>query len=202
MANIGKKFEKDFINSVPTDVKVLRLNDSAGGFGSNSFLRFSLQNPYDFELFKSPYLICLELKTCSGNSFSFPTYNDKKEIEELKSSIYLIKDADKKKELKNQLSLKRKSIASKNIHLHQIDGLYQSSIYKNVISGFIFNFRDKCNRTFFVDIENFLSFWKETIKKSINLEEVSKIGIEISSTIKRTSYIYDIDLLFNKILEV
>ena len=39
MANIGKKFEKDFINSVPTDVKVLRLNDSAGGFGSNSFLR-------------------------------------------------------------------------------------------------------------------------------------------------------------------
>lgn len=69
--NVGKRFEQNFKYSVPNDMLLYRLNDSAQSFNQNNGLRFSLKNPFDFILYKFPILMALELKTVAGTSVSF-----------------------------------------------------------------------------------------------------------------------------------
>lgn len=71
--NVGKKFEKDFSESIPGYVLVHRLPDSAQAFGSNSELRFSNKSPFDFLLWDSHrrVLYALEMKSVSGKTISF-----------------------------------------------------------------------------------------------------------------------------------
>lgn len=76
--NVGKRFENNFRDSVPDDVLYYRLRDSAQSFGAvranseaNDTLRFSLKNPCDCFLFKSPVLYALELKSVGSTSISF-----------------------------------------------------------------------------------------------------------------------------------
>lgn len=71
--NIGKKFEKDFSDSIPEYVLVHRLPDSAQAFGNNSGLRFSNKSPFDFLLWDSRrrVLYALEMKSVSGKTISF-----------------------------------------------------------------------------------------------------------------------------------
>lgn len=73
MANVGKEFEKNFIDSAPKDVMTLRLRDSAQAFGQSARTQFSNKNPYDFVIWNphslTPY--ALELKTVDGKSISF-----------------------------------------------------------------------------------------------------------------------------------
>lgn len=72
MANAGKEFEKQFKASVPGDVYILRIPDSAIGFNiEESSQRFAVKTPYDFVAFKKPYMYALELKSTSTNSVSF-----------------------------------------------------------------------------------------------------------------------------------
>ena len=62
--------------------------------------------------------------------------------------------------------------------------------------GFIFNFRNKDNRTFFVTIKNFLDYTNQLNKKSININDVLKMNpIEIENNKLRTNYRYNIDEL-------
>lgn len=71
--NIGKQFESNFKKSVPPYALLYRLPDSAQSFGSNSNLRFSRKNPFDYIMWDSHkhVLYALELKTVKGKSISF-----------------------------------------------------------------------------------------------------------------------------------
>lgn len=81
MKNEGKKFEEDFIKSLPENVFKIRLKD-AGGWAKSNETRFTISNPCDFiildEKYKSLYM--LELKSLKKKSIP---YNNMKQIDEL-----------------------------------------------------------------------------------------------------------------------
>ena len=82
----------------------------------------------------------------------------------------------------------------KAIKLHQIEGLKEASEYEGVIAGFVINFR-KVNRTYFLDINNFLEFINNTSKKSINEDDIIKKGGKlIPQKLIRVNYYYDFNL--------
>lgn len=86
--NSGKEFEQEFKESIKVhnketdDIYLLRLTDSAGGFGMDSSkLRFSAKSPFDFILHqRGGKTLAVELKSCGGSSFSFDLTNDSKMI--------------------------------------------------------------------------------------------------------------------------
>jgi len=83
----------------------------------------------------------------------------------------------------------------KDIKLHQIEGLFNASKYENIIAGFILNFRKINNRTYFIDINNFLEFINNTSKKSMNEEDIIKNGGKlIPQKLIRANYYYDFNL--------
>ena len=84
------------------------------------------------------------------------------------------------------------SFDEKIIKQHQIDDLYKASQYKGIISGFIFNFRNT-NKTYFIHINDFIEFKKNSGKKSINEKDCIQIGILIRQTIKKVKYHYYIE---------
>lgn len=57
-------------------------------------------------------------------------------------------------------STKNKSISFSEsiIKAHQIDHLLEANNYDRIISGFIFNFREPDNRTYFVHIKDFVEY--------------------------------------------
>ncbi|MBX4152315.1 hypothetical protein K1X09_34010, partial [Paenibacillus lautus] len=97
-------------------------------------------------------------------------------------------------------STQQKSVSfdEKIIKQHQIDKLKEASQFSNVISGFIFNFREPDNRVFFVHIKDFLDYkyiaqnhikennYKSKVNKSsISLAICEEIGLEIKGFKKR-----------------
>ena len=87
---------------------------------------------------------------------------------------------------------------SKMIKLHQIIGLNDASKTNGVIAGFVFDFRG--SNTYWLNIKHFMTFLKESDKKSINENDVVKYnGIIIDKNKLRTRYIYDIDKLLKGI---
>ena len=87
---------------------------------------------------------------------------------------------------------------SKMIKYHQIEGLLNSSNYKNIHSGFVFDFRK--SETYFLPISKFVNFMKNTNKVSINEKDIIENGgIKIQKKKKIKNYTYDIDLLLKEI---
>ena len=83
--NVGKEFEQDYKKSVPDDILLYRLKDSAQSFNGrkNGKIRFSSKSPFDYIMWDSQakILYALELKTVKGKSISFErTKDDKREI--------------------------------------------------------------------------------------------------------------------------
>ena len=68
--NEGKKFEQDFINSVPETWFKYRLNDSGGSWQGGDKARFTPSNICDFIVYNSK-LWLLELKSHKGKSIPF-----------------------------------------------------------------------------------------------------------------------------------
>ena len=108
--NPGKDFEQQWKDSVPEDVLIQRIPDPAQSFQKNA-MRFSPHNPYDFFMYSSPTLFCLELKSIKSSSFTF--YRED-----------FGGDEDKY-----------------NIKGHQIDGLALAGKYPGVVAGLVLNFR-------------------------------------------------------------
>lgn len=170
MKNEGKKFEEDFQNSIPDNIKIDRLKDPSVSFNiknqnednkKKSAIRFSGRNPYDYILYRYPNQLCLELKTTSSKSFSYKGCSPK-------------------------------------IQEHQIKGLLKASKYCD--AGFILNFRNMANNnTYYISIENFLKITSMISKKSINENDIKPFSYLISNKIKRTRYKYDIDALMKHI---
>jgi penicillin-binding protein-related factor A (putative recombinase) len=105
------------------------------------------------------------------------------------------------------LKLELKSTAQKSVSLdekiiksHQIKGLEKINNYNGIVAGFIFNFRNYDNQTYFVYINDFIKFTKETDRKSIPLDYCKETGIQVENKILRTNYRYDLDKLISKII--
>lgn len=85
------------------------------------------------------------------------------------------------------------------IKKNQIQGLQRWSKYV-MNCGFVINFRNKSNRTFFVMIDDFLEYTNTLNKKSINIEDVMKMNpVEIENKILRTNYRYNIEKFLKQI---
>lgn len=83
--NVGKAFEQDFKKSVPNDILLYRLKDSAQSFNGckKGKIRFSSKSPFDYIMWdsQSKILYALELKSVKGKSISFErTEDEKREI--------------------------------------------------------------------------------------------------------------------------
>jgi len=170
--NPGKIFEDSFIKSVPDYCWHKRLNDNAASFGNGSNTRFASTNECDFILYdcNSRTLSALELKST------------------LSSLTFWRKDfdADGKKH-------------SYQIKKNQILGLQKWDKYF-INCGFVINFRNNENRTFFIKLDDFLNYTTTLSKKSININDVLQMNpVEIENKILRTHYRYDVDKFLNDI---
>lgn len=166
--NPGKIFESNFISSIPDYCWHKRLNDNAASWSGGDNTRFASKNECDFILFdcNTRTLSALELKSTSS---SLTFWREDFETDGVKRIF--------------------------NIKKNQILGLSKWNKYL-MNCGFIFNFRNKDNRTFFVTIKNFLDYTNQLNKKSININDVLKMNpIEIENNKLRTNYRYNIDEL-------
>jgi recombination protein U len=80
--NPGKKFEEDFVKSIPDRCDITRLKD-AGGWSNATNTRFTISNPCDFVVFSQPKdemdqgsYYKLELKSVKGISLPFTNIKD------------------------------------------------------------------------------------------------------------------------------
>lgn len=174
MKNEGKKFEEDFVNSIDQNkVFVKRLNDNAAGWSGGSNTRFSSNNECDFVMFHNEIrvLYALELKSTEHSSITFwrEDFEDKE-----KKKTFMIRKC-------------------------QIQGLkkWSDKKYTNGIFGLVINFR-KEEKTYFVNIDEFINYTKDLDKKSINIKDILNMKpIEIIGSKKRTRFCYDTESFFN-----
>lgn len=90
-------------------------------------------------------------------------------------------------------STKSSSIPYSMIRDNQVKELTESSKHM-LVAGFLFNYREKDNTTYFMMIDDFNDMTSEINKKSFNMSDLEKYGaIKINSTKKRTRYTYDIE---------
>ena len=84
------------------------------------------------------------------------------------------------------------------IRENQIKMLKDASAH-NLIAGFICNFRNKNNETFFIEIGDFCDMMENINKKSFNINDLkNNNAIQINSRKKRTRYTYDIQKFVNE----
>lgn len=89
---------------------------------------------------------------------------------------------------------------NKLIKLSQIHGLNEVSQFKNTKAGFIFNFRD-VHRTYYLNIVNFMNFYNNTSKFSINEQDVIEYeGVLIESRLLKVRYRYNVEKLLNELI--
>lgn len=81
----------------------------------------------------------------------------------------------------------------------QIDGLLEASKH-NLVAGFIFNYRNNQNDTFFMPIHDFVDMMNEINKKSFNVKDLENYNaVRVECTKKRTRYTYNIQRLIGEI---
>lgn len=89
---------------------------------------------------------------------------------------------------------------NKLIKLNQINGLHDVTKYQNAYAGFIFNFRNKNNSTYYLNIKNFINFYNNTNKFSINENDIIEYkGVLIESKLLKVRYRYNIEKLLRTI---
>lgn len=99
------------------------------------------------------------------------------------------------------ISFERDKSENKEIHYHQICGLNEWAKYDGIVAGFIIEFR-AIEITIFIDIVNFLSLIRQIEKKSFNIDDLDRCGVQycvIAQTLLKTRYVYDIDRFLSNI---
>lgn len=169
--NVGKQFEKDFRDSIPSYCYAHRLRDSAQSYDNSENTSFSWDNECDFFIWDSNQHLfyAIECKTTKGKSMSVQMNKDDK--------------------------------SKKMIKYNQIESLTKISKFDGAIAGFFLNFRDEKNnmeRTYFLSITDFNRMMKEINKVSFNeLDIVLYHGVKISGVKKRVHYRWNIDEFLN-----
>lgn len=149
--NPGKKFEEDFLKSIPSNIFKLRLKDDTFHFKN-------VNNPADIIIYYKGKLFVLELKSTKGKSLPYA-----------------------------------------NIKENQFEGLNKISSVEGVIPGFLINFRS-VEETYFLGIEQALSYKKREDKKSFPLEFIRQNGILIKCKKKRVRFTYIIEDFLNNFI--
>ena len=163
--NEGKKFEEDFIKSVPEQWFDYRLNDSASSWQGGEKARFTPTNICDFIVYTKKDLWLLELKSHKGVSFPLtPKYNPKGKLTD-----YGV------------------------IKVKQLDGLVKAN-EKGILAGFVFNFRDK-EETYFLMAEKVKEFIDSESRKSIPIDYIKDNGTLIKQTKKISRYTYILEFM-------
>ena len=92
------------------------------------------------------------------------------------------------------ISFERKKSDKGVIHKHQIDNLKNFSTYKNIVSGFIFDFR-LSDKTYFCSINDFIIMINNLDKNSFNEKDLFEWckPIEIKKKKLKVNYRYDIN---------
>ncbi len=81
---------------------------------------------------------------------------------------------------------------------NQIKSLQEAGKH-NLVAGFICNFRNENNDTFFIEIGDFVKMKEDINKKSFNISDLKiNNAIPINSKKKRTRYTYDIQKFVNE----
>ena len=95
-------------------------------------------------------------------------------------------------------STQSSSIGLNMIRDNQIKSLQEASKH-NLVAGFICNFRNENNDTFFIEICDFIEMMENINKKSFNISDLkNNNAIQIDSKKKRTRYTYDIQNFVNE----
>ncbi|MCR2050659.1 Holliday junction resolvase RecU [Acetatifactor muris] len=80
---------------------------------------------------------------------------------------------------------------------NQINGLLEASKH-SLIAGFLINFRNANNDTFFISIDDFYKMMNSIAKKSFNIKDlVVNNAVKIHCTKRRTRYTYNIQEMIN-----
>lgn len=87
---------------------------------------------------------------------------------------------------------KGKSIPLAKIRDNQIQGMYRASQHKGIYGGFILNYRD-LEETYYIAVNQMVSFIISQERKSIPVEWCRDNGIRITQEKKRVRYSYDLD---------
>ena len=94
---------------------------------------------------------------------------------------------------------KSTSIPLSMIRDNQIEGLKEASRH-NLVAGFLLNFRNDTNDTFFLLIDEYLDMVESLQKKSFNIKNLEDIGAtRVDSEKKRTRYRYDISKMIKEL---
>ncbi|MCM3109856.1 hypothetical protein [Lederbergia lenta] len=111
-------------------------------------------------------------------------------------------------------STKAKSISFSEsmIKANQIKNLNEATRFSNVIPGFLFNFREPENRTFFIHISEFLKYkniaeneLENTYESRVNKSSIpigicEEIGTELSGIKKKVKYRYWVGKLIDELI--
>lgn len=127
----------------------------------------------------------------NGNNTRFTSSNicDYLLLDDISKTLYLI-------ECK---STKGTSLPLTMVRDTQIQGLLDASKHE-LVAGFLINFRNSENDTFFISINNFIEMTKRINKKSFNIKDLmDNNSLKIQNTKKRTRYTYNIQEMLNKI---
>lgn len=95
--------------------------------------------------------------------------------------------------------------SKKIIKWHQIESLTEASEYKNVIAGFMLNFRlDNGEQLlYFLNIKDFNKMKKNINKKSFNIMDATLYGaVKIEGEKKRTRFKWDIDGFLKSYIDI
>lgn len=95
----------------------------------------------------------------------------------------------------SSITFERNENETKEIHLHQINGLSDWAKYNNTVCGFIIEFR-KLEKTVFIKIDELKRLIDAIPKKSFSFFDLDKFNVKyvlVAQTKKRTRYIYDVD---------
>lgn len=166
----GKKFEEDFIKSVPDRCDVTRLKDG-GGWSDATNTRFTSSNPCDFIVFSES-----EFGAGEGKMYKF----------ELKSTL------GKSLPFGN-IKSKNDKMTAKEASLKFIRKLEESQS-KGVWAGFVVNFRET-NQTFRALASQIACFMVCTDRQLIPIAWFEENAILIPQTIKISRYKYDLEWL-------
>ena len=126
----------------------------------------------------------------NGNNTRFASSNicDYLLFDDNSRTLYLL-------ELKSTQST---SLPLSMIRDNQIKSLQEASEH-NLVAGFICNFRNENNDTFFIEICDFVKMMENINKKSFNINDLkNNNAIQINSRKKRTRYTYDIQKFVNE----
>lgn len=95
---------------------------------------------------------------------------------------------------------KQKTDKGKMIHLNQITGLQDVVKIKDTNAGFIFNFRER--ETYWLSIQDFMNFYTNTNKMSINEKDVIEYnGLLIQKNKMKVRFRYDIQTMLDTLIK-